>query len=180
MGSCLDPPLPPPLYLYRGRGNLCDPSHDHGDHLLPFHPVQSRKKPSSHTGPGSLSHPHRFTSFSFRCFFPTLLFGRPLDSLSGATPPSGPKTRGDSPSSKNLMEGKYPEIYHALSSRHRSGHFGDSTFCCPPFQPVLPHWIFHQSFHHPLGRVSHCPSQPPCLPLLLFLSPLCHPIDTYQ
>src|SRR4030065_1271187 len=131
MGSGLNTALPPPLYLHGGWRDLCDPTHHHGGPLLPLHLVQSRKKPPSHTRSGSLSHPYLLTSFPFRCLFSALFPCRAFHPLSCAAHPSGSKPRGDSPSSKKLLEKECLEIYPALSSRHRGGHLGNGT-CCRP------------------------------------------------
>src|SRR4030067_673317 len=99
MCSGLTPPLPPPLYLHCGWSDLFVPSPHHGGHLLPLHPVQSRKTPPSHTRSGSLSHPYLLTSFPFRCLFSALFPCRAFHPLSCAAHPSGSKPRGASPSS---------------------------------------------------------------------------------
>src|SRR4030042_4378275 len=143
MGSCLAPPLPPPLYLYCGGRNLCDPGHNHVDHFLSLHSIQSGKKPPPPTGFGRFSHPNLLTPFPFRCFFSAFFYRCPFDPLSSATNFEETKMGRYLFSSKHLLEEKYPDIYFALFSRHRCGYFGDCTFGCPPFQPVLPHRILH-------------------------------------
>ena len=81
---------------------------------------------------------------------------------------------------KNLVEAENLEIPEALSSCHRCRHSGNRTFCRSPFQPDLSDRIADQPLCHPLGGFPHRPSQPHCLPSLLFLLSLGHPPDPGQ